>query len=74
MLILTRRIGESVMIGDDVSITVLAVKGNQVRVGIDAPRHIAVHREEVYERVKAANPADITPAISGAFCSSTVHR
>jgi carbon storage regulator len=74
MLILTRRIGESVMIGDDVSITVLAVKGNQVRVGIDAPKHISVHREEVYERVKAAKAADLAPAINRAFSSSTVHR
>jgi carbon storage regulator len=74
MLILTRRIGESVMIGDDVSITVLAVKGNQVRVGIDAPKHLSVHREEIYERVKAAKAADLAPAIKPAFSSSTVHR
>lgn len=74
MLVLTRRIGESVMIGDDVSITVLAVNGNQVRVGIDAPPHIAVHREEIYERVKAAaSAADITLARNGA-ASATVHR
>jgi carbon storage regulator len=52
MLILTRRVGESVMIGDDVTITVLGVKGNQVRVGINAPKHVAVHREEIYERIK----------------------
>lgn len=52
MLILTRRVGESVMIGDEVTITVLSVKGNQVRVGVNAPRHIAVHREEIYERLK----------------------
>jgi carbon storage regulator len=65
MLILTRRIGESVMIGDDVSITILAVHGSQVRVGIDAPKHVAVHREEIYQRVKAAKGADITPALSG---------
>jgi len=52
MLILTRRVGETVMIGDDVTITVLGVKGNQVRVGINAPKHIAVHREEIYERIK----------------------
>ena len=52
MLILTRRVGETLMIGDDVSITVLGVKGNQVRVGIDAPKEIAVHREEIYRRIK----------------------
>ncbi len=52
MLILTRRVGETVMIGDDVTITVLGVKGNQVRVGINAPKSIAVHREEIYERIK----------------------
>src|ERR1700683_1347568 len=52
MLLLTRRVGETVMIGDDVTITVLGVKGNQVRVGINAPKHVAVHREEIYERIK----------------------
>lgn len=52
MLILTRRTGETVMIGDTVTITVLGVKGNQVRVGINAPRDVAVHREEIYERIR----------------------
>lgn len=52
MLILTRRVGETLMIGDDVSVTVLGVKGNQVRIGIDAPKDIAVHRQEIYERIK----------------------
>lgn len=53
MLILTRRISESIIIGDDVKITVLGVKGNQVRIGIDAPKHLSVHREEIYERIKS---------------------
>ena len=52
MLILTRRIGETLMIGDDVSITVIGVKGNQVRIGIDAPKDVAVHREEIFNRIK----------------------
>ena len=52
MLILTRRIGESLRIGDHVQVTVLGVKGNQVRIGVDAPKDISVHREEVYERIK----------------------
>ncbi len=53
MLILTRRIGETVMIGDDVSVTILGVKGNQIRVGISAPNDVAVHREEVYQKLQA---------------------
>lgn len=51
MLILTRRVGETLMIGDDVKVTVLASKGNQVRIGIDAPRDVDVHREEIYNRI-----------------------
>ncbi len=52
MLILTRRVGETLMIGDDISVTVLGVKGNQVRVGVNAPRNVAVHREEIYDRIQ----------------------
>jgi carbon storage regulator len=52
MLILTRRVGETVVIGDDVTVTVLGVKGNQVRVGVNAPKEITVHREEIFERIK----------------------
>ncbi|MFC0180488.1 carbon storage regulator CsrA [Thorsellia kenyensis] len=52
MLILTRRIGETLIIGDDVKITVLDVKGNQIRIGIDAPKSLSVHREEIYQRIQ----------------------
>ncbi len=52
MLILTRRVGETLMIGDDVKVTVLGVKGNQVRIGVDAPRDVTVHREEIFDRIK----------------------
>lgn len=58
MLILTRRVGETLMIGDNVAVTVLGVKGNQVRVGITAPKDVTVHREEIYERAKAGQADD----------------
>lgn len=57
MLVLTRRIGESLVIGDEVVIRVLDVKGDVVRIGVDAPRHVQIHRQEVYEAVMAANRA-----------------
>ena len=69
MLILTRRVGETLMIGDEVSVTVLGVKGNQVRIGINAPKEVSVHREEIYERIQkeqesqAAGNDDAQPVI-----------
>jgi carbon storage regulator len=57
MLILSRRIGETIMVGDDVAVTVLGIKGNHVRVGIAAPKDVSVHREEVYQRLKGRQSA-----------------
>ena len=67
MLILTRRVGETLMIGDEVSVTVLGVKGNQVRIGVNAPKEVAVHREEIYARIKKEQEADSAPRDSLAF-------
>ena len=68
MLILTRRVGETVVIGNDVTVTVLGVKGNQVRLGVNAPREVAVHREEIFERIKREQTDDAAqrPPINGA--------
>ena len=58
MLILTRRVGESLMIGDEITVTVLGVKGNQVRLGVNAPKDVSVHREEIYERIQQEKSGD----------------
>ena len=65
MLILTRRVGEKLMIGDDISVTILGVKGNQVRIGVHAPSDVEIHREEIYARVRqerasSSAPSDVT--------------
>ncbi|MCV6588130.1 MAG: carbon storage regulator CsrA [Marinobacterium sp.] len=57
MLILTRRVGETLMVGDDVTVTVLGVKGNQVRIGVNAPKDVSVHREEIYQRIQREKSA-----------------
>ena len=62
MLILTRRVGETLMIGDSVTVTVLGVKGNQVRVGITAPKDVAVHREEIFQRIGREGSSTVEPA------------
>lgn len=58
MLILTRRVGETLMIGDEVTVTVLGVKGNQVRIGVNAPKDVSVHREEIYDRIQREKNGD----------------
>jgi carbon storage regulator len=60
MLILTRRVGETIVIGDDVVVTVLGIKGNQVRIGINAPKDVSVHREEIYQRIQQEKGGPVT--------------
>jgi carbon storage regulator len=74
MLILTRRPGESVKIGDDITVTVLGVRGNQLRLGFTAPRSVTVHREEVYERIRSERLANISQAMGASFSAARAHR
>ena len=69
MLILTRRVGETIVIGDDVIITVLGIKGNQVRIGINAPKDVSVHREEIYQRIQQEK--NTTPATAAVAAPKT---
>jgi len=73
MLILTRRVGETVVIGNDVDVTVLGVKGNQVRIGVKAPREVSVHREEIYKRIKDEAEHDAQEHVNGNATTSRPH-
>jgi carbon storage regulator len=65
VLILTRRVGETVMIGDEVTVTVLGVKGNQVRIGVNAPKHVSVHREEIFQRIQGEGAQEGQAGLDG---------
>jgi len=74
MLILTRRIGETLKIGDNVDVTILGVKGNQVRIGINAPKNVAVHREEIYTRIKEEQSQQKQPPLGLPRASGSDHK
>lgn len=74
MLILTRKVGETLMIGDEVTVTVLGVKGNQVRLGVNAPKEVAVHREEIYERIRNEQESDSESSASDNENDVTAHE
>ena len=73
MLILTRRVGETVMIGDEVAVTVLRVKGNQVRLGVNAPKSISVQREEIFQRIKREQGAQPAEEVEAAEVAEPAH-
>ena len=67
MLILTRRVGETLMVGDEVTVTVLGVKGNQVRIGVNAPKEVAVHREEIYQRIQKEKEHGVPSSVPDSY-------